>query len=188
MRVHTCRKSFRSRCMHYCQCHWRVQSWYPKPRLCCPAAWPQQSSVAGRGATEALQSSPKVNAYIFTCMPVVHGYLRHKLQRISRLSCCQFRCQSIEGSCCSYSKKTTAAETKTDRTSRSHLLDSEVIKYHKLTQIYRLSKNAQAVSMSYVAKFTHVSAICMCFLNVRSAYVLYLLCNQETPVHVCVLH
>ena len=46
--------------MHYCQCHWRLQSWwYPKLRLCSPVAWLQQSSVAGGGATEAPQSSPE---------------------------------------------------------------------------------------------------------------------------------
>ena len=128
------------------------------------------------------------DAYVFTCMPVANRYLRRKLQRISRLRCCQLRCQSIEGSCCSYSEKTTAAETKTDRTPRPHLLDSEIIKYHSLTQLYRLRKNAQAVSRSFVAKFTHVGAICSCFLNVHSTYVLYPLCNQETPVHICVLH
>ena len=33
----------------------------------------------------------------------------------------------IEGSCCSYSEKMTAAETKTDRVPRSHLLDSEIV-------------------------------------------------------------
>ena len=49
--------------MHYCQCHWRVQSWrYLKLRLCCPVAWLEQFSVAGGGATEAPQSSPEVGA------------------------------------------------------------------------------------------------------------------------------
>ena len=37
-------------------------SWYPKLWLCCPAAWPRQSSAAGDGATEALQSSPEDDA------------------------------------------------------------------------------------------------------------------------------
>ena len=32
----------------------------------------------------------------------------------------------IEGSCCNYSEKTTAAKTKTDRVQRSHLLDSKL--------------------------------------------------------------
>ena len=48
--------------MHLCQCLWRVQSWYPNLQLCCPAAWPYQSSVAGDGATEAPQSSPEDGA------------------------------------------------------------------------------------------------------------------------------
>ena len=36
MRVHTCHKSFRSKCMH-CQSHWWVQSWYiPKTAAVLP--------------------------------------------------------------------------------------------------------------------------------------------------------
>ena len=46
----------------HCQSHWWVRSWYPKLRLCCPAAWPRQSSAAGGGATEALQFSPEDGA------------------------------------------------------------------------------------------------------------------------------
>ena len=46
----------------HCQSHWWVWSWYPKLQLCCPAAWPWQSSASGGGATEALQSSPKDDA------------------------------------------------------------------------------------------------------------------------------
>ena len=50
---------------------------YPKLWLCCPAAWPWQSSAAGGGATEALQSSPEDGA------PTLGGRLgplAHKLQ------------------------------------------------------------------------------------------------------------
>ena len=43
----TCNESFRSECMHG-QNHWWVRSRYPKLQLCCPTAWPRQSSAACR--------------------------------------------------------------------------------------------------------------------------------------------
>ena len=44
-----------------CQGHWWVRSWYPKLRLCCPVAWPRQSSAAGGGVTKALPSAHEDN-------------------------------------------------------------------------------------------------------------------------------
>ena len=61
MCVHTSNETLRSKCMH-CKSHWWLRSWLPKLRLCCPAAWPRQSSAAGSGATKALQSSPEDGA------------------------------------------------------------------------------------------------------------------------------
>ena len=52
--------------------------------------------------------------------------------------------------------------------------------------IYRLGKNAQAVRISFVAKFAHVSVTRRCFLSVPSMYVLYPL--SKIPVRAYVLH
>ena len=76
-----------------------------------------------------------VDAYVFTCTPVVkHGYT---------VDCKEFHAfvvpvkvpvlapvlpsRPIEGLCCNYSEKTTAAKTKTDRVQRSDLLDSDFL-------------------------------------------------------------
>ena len=56
-----------------------------------------------------------------------------------------------------YSRKTTAAKTTTDCVPRSHLLDSQIVEYHRFTQICRLRINAQAVCTSFVAKFAHLA-------------------------------
>ena len=60
----------------HCQSHWWVRSWYPKLRLCCPAAWPRQSSAAGGGVTEALRSSPEDGA------PTHEGRSEHLAQML----------------------------------------------------------------------------------------------------------
>ena len=39
----------------------------------------------------------------------------------------------------------------------------------------------------FLTKFAHISAICRCFLNIHSTYMLYPLHNQETSVCICVL-
>ena len=67
----------------------------------------------------------------------------------------------IKGSCCSYSEKTTATETKTDRVPRSHLLDSEIVKQHCLMQIYCLRKNAQADWTNSLLSFLYSVSVCI---------------------------
>ena len=52
-----------------------------------------------------------------------------------------------------------------DCSRRLHLLDSKIVEYHCLMQIYRLRKNAQAVSTSFVAKFAHV-----CTIHIHTIY------------------